>query len=79
MTKTVVIVMQEQNWEDDGGAHDPFVVTISNEDYQELKGINIMERSGQHEDLYDRVWDSIVRDPQFPMQIDDVLNIWYEF
>ena len=79
MTKTVVIVMQEQNWEDDGGAHDPFVVTISDEDYEELKGVDIMERSGQHEDLYDRVWKSIVADPQFPMQIDDVLNIWYEF
>ena len=78
MTKTVVIVMQEQNWEDDGGAHDPFVVTISDEDYEELRQIELLERSGAHEELYERMNDGMI-DPTYPLQIDDVLNIWYEF
>lgn len=76
--KTVVMVMQEQNWEDDGGAHDPFVVQLSDEDYQELKSIGILEKSGAHEELYDRVWNGII-EAKFPLQIDDVLNVWYEF
>lgn len=77
--KTVVIGMQEQNWEDDAGAHDPFITTISDEDYQEIQNIEIMECSGAHEDLYNRIEAGVVSDPTFPMQIDDVLMIWYEF
>jgi mannitol/fructose-specific phosphotransferase system IIA component len=78
MTKTVVIVMQEQNWEDDGGSHDPFVVTISDEDYEELRAVDMLERSGAHEELYERMNAGMI-DPTYPLQIDDVLNIWYEF
>ena len=78
MTKTVVIVMQEQNWEDDGGSHDPFVVTISDEDYEELRAVSMLERSGAHEELYERMNAGMI-DPTYPLQIDDVLNIWYEF
>ena len=78
MTKTVVIVMQEQNWEDDGGSHNPFVVTISDEDYEELRKVELLEQSGAHEELYERMNAGMI-DPTYPLQIDDVLNIWYEF
>lgn len=78
MVKTVVIAEQEQNWEDDAGAHDAYVVKISDEDYEELKKIHMLEKSGSHEELYNRVCDGIIT-PEFPIQIDDVLNIWYEF
>jgi len=77
MTKTVVIVMQELAG-DAGGAHDPFVVTISDEDYEELRQIELLERSGAHEELYERMNAGMI-DPTYPLQIDDVLNIWYEF
>lgn len=75
--KTVVITLQHENWEDDGGDHDAFVAQISEDDYNLLIEKDTLYKSGDDSELYERILESVVSDPQFPMQIDNVLNVWY--
>ena len=35
--KTYVCTMQQENWEDDGGDHDPFIIQVSDEEGQWLE------------------------------------------
>jgi hypothetical protein len=68
--KNIVINVQEENWQDDGGAHDPFAITVTEEDYQFLKSDGV-----KSDDEIEVILD---RSPyvDLPAQIDDVFVVW---
>lgn len=75
--KTLVISLQEQNWEDDGGDHDPFITQLNDADYAELqKGEVLSSESTLVETLRKNTIVEV-----FPMTIDAVETVWisYEF
>lgn len=78
-TKTIAMNLQHENWEDDGGDHDVFVVTISNEDYETLKALESDGLLSDESDLYERLTSALYSDEpvSFPVTIDDALTIWY--
>lgn len=75
--KHVVIVQQEENWEDDGGSHDPWVAEVSDEQLAVLdkldrkRGISVEER--------DWVLALPTASVTFPCEIHGVFNFWYSF
>lgn len=80
--KTAVVVLQHENWEDDGGDHDPRLVTIADPDFAFLASLaetddadaRIAERSEM-----DRVRAILAAaaTPGLPCQLDAVFNIWF--
>lgn len=76
--KTVVVSFQHENWEDGGGAHDPKIVQISDEDFDMLARFRVLDLGDEdQEKLYDRLERGIIRNPQFPLQIDYARTVWY--
>lgn len=77
MTKNIVLVTQEQNWEQDGGEHDPEAWTVLDADYVALQK---MESNDPDEnDFYD-IQEILKRSTpitEFPVMIDAVMNIWF--
>ena len=83
MSETMLIVatVQDENWEDDGGDHDAFLLIVSVTDFHLLKK---MSEDGDPIPRDD--WDTI-RDrstfpspiPKFPLSIDGLFNIWTRY
>jgi hypothetical protein len=72
--KTIVCSLQEQNWEDDGGDHDPFVVQVSDTEFADLTKDDEIVDSAVADDLRDRGIPLTA-----PVTIDWVGTIWYKF
>lgn len=80
VTKTVVVTIQHNNWEDDGGDHDPSVYEVDDSLYQDLVHMSREHASNSYddvEDLGERLEKCVVTTPKYPMSIDGVFNIWY--
>jgi len=73
----VVVVLQHINWEDDGGAHDPFLVTVDQDLFTELKGYDAGTYPSDAYELRGRLLTCPT--PSLPCQIDAVFNIWHDF
>lgn len=73
--KTIVLTLQHENWEDDGGAHDAFIIELQDEYYEELKKVSVLDRESE---LYAAI-DSANILNNFPITVDDVLNVWYSY
>lgn len=76
MKKTVVISVQDEDWEDDGGDHCPKIYEVSPTD---LATLQIWEQEGPQkvsavESLISRSTE--VTAPQYPISIDGVFEIW---
>lgn len=78
--KTLVVSFQHENWEDDGGEHDPEIIQISDEDFVMLDSIDVLDRGdADQEELYNRLLSSIIREPEFPLQIDYAMTVWFSY
>lgn len=81
--KLVVIVQQEENWEDDGGAHDPVLVQVSDEDLAFLQGISpegddyYVVTDAENERVNQIIEHGLVPEWRFPCEIHGVFNIWW--
>ena len=82
--KHIAMNLQHENWEDDGGDHDPFVVAISDEDFDTLQArLNSAEYViCANEDTDDgvflaRICENVVT--EFPVTIDDCVVVWTSF
>jgi hypothetical protein len=73
--KTIAINFQHENWEDDSGAHDVFIVDLEDADYEELCKVDVLDRDSE---LYQRI-DNATSRRDFPITIDDALSVWYRF
>jgi hypothetical protein len=72
--KTVAMNLQHENWEDDGGAHDVFVVQLEDDEFEELKNIEILDSESE---LYEKLHSRQVF--TFPLTIDAVMTVWYKY
>ena len=75
-----VIVMQEDNWEDDGGAHNPVLVTLTAAEltrFQAAAGASSAIDSDEA-DALEAIITKAPR-PSLPRTIHDVLNIWHRY
>jgi hypothetical protein len=74
----VVVVMQEENWQDDGGEHDPILVTVND---SELKVLQDAESSVVGTDLNYEIRSILERAPapSLPCELTAVFNIWYGY
>lgn len=75
-----VIVMQEDNWEDDGGAHDPVLVTLTAAELTRFRAAAEAASSidSDEADALKAIVDKAPR-PSLPCTIHDVLNIWHRY
>lgn len=82
-TYVVVIVTQEENWQDDGGAHDPGVWRVNKETFERLKVIDPVSESPaeiiSYEEMEKLFEDAMPAGKEFPMTIDGVFNVWYSY
>jgi hypothetical protein len=82
--KTIVVTLQHENWEDDGGEHDPFVTSVNDYDYKALMECNTLKMSDDEGDdsdeakLIERLREGAF-EPVYPLQVDNVFTIWYEY
>jgi hypothetical protein len=82
--KTIVVSLQHENWEDDGGDHDPFVTQIDDNDYSALVESDILKiydddgNDSDHATLIERLRAGKC-EPFYPLRIDNVFTIWYEY
>jgi len=76
-TYNVIVVMQHVNWEDDGGSHDPVLVTVDQTTFTELEGYDNGKTPADYWDLRDRI--NAMPKPYVPCQLDAVFNIWHNF
>jgi hypothetical protein len=82
--KTIVVTLQHENWEDDGGDHDPFVTSVNDRDYKALVGCDTLKMyddegdDSDHATLVNRLREGAF-DPVYPLRIDNVFTIWYEY
>ena len=75
--KNVVVVRQESNWEDDGGDHDPCLITVSDVDFAFLEECaNGDEADSDTMETVDAIVAAAKR-PALPTQVDGVFNIWH--
>lgn len=73
--KTLVISLQEENWGDDGGDHDPFITQLNDADYAELqKGEVLSSESALVKTLNKNKVAQV-----FPMTIDAVETVWITY
>jgi hypothetical protein len=76
-TYNVVVVMQHVNWEDDGGEHDPVLVTVDQQFLTELETYHNGAVPADAWGLKDRLRNT--PRPTLPCQLDAVFNIWHNF
>ena len=85
--KTYVVVMQDENWQDDGGDHDPFVVQISDPEIAArleqqptipnwIDPADPDDMSRPNADLTLALEKGKLTEITYPLQIDGVLNFW---
>lgn len=78
--KRVVIVMQEENWEDDGGDHDPDLIKVSDKDFDRL--VELHNKGTINGDEHDEVR-AIISTGQtqweFPCEIHRIFNFWHRY
>jgi hypothetical protein len=74
--KIIVVVVQQENWEDDGGDHDPNIFEVDDADFDWVAKLHDKVTSG---DMVDKFYTAARQIPVgiFPMQIDGVFNIWW--
>lgn len=77
MSKNVVVVLQHSNWEDSGGDHDPILVSVSDELFDELETHSRSTSLSCPESVRDAVRKS--KRISAPCTVDAVFNIWYDF
>jgi hypothetical protein len=76
--KNVVITLQEENWEDDGGDHDPSLVTISDDEFAQLQieheaGDTVS--SNRNDEILKMI--DTAPSPALPCEMHGVFGIWY--
>ncbi len=73
--KNVVVSFQHENWEDDGGDHDPKLYSVSDEMFDRLEKLEGMD------EVYSEDFEDIVLSPspELPCTLDGVFNIWYKY
>lgn len=92
--KTYVCSLQQENWDDDGGDHDPFIIQVTDEEGAKLEAAHAVAdcRLIRYVDMADPddaahpyaeesliILQNEVATPWvFPMEIDGVLNFWTE-
>jgi len=76
--RNVVITLQHENWEDDGGDHDPHLVTISKAQFDALEAASTGRTIGGDE--ADAVRDLIrnAPSPSLPCTLHAVFNFWHD-
>lgn len=72
--KIVALNLQEENWEDDGGAHDVFLAQISDEDFAMIETANTVS----YEDA-ERLEKAIYQPTEWPVAIDGVFSAWWAY
>ena len=78
MTKTVVLTTQHENWDDDGGDHDCFAITVEDADFIKLKKLS--EDVCDEGDFADIIIRAIPKTPEdYPLLIDGIFTIWYRY
>ena len=86
-TKTYVVTFQHENWEDDGGDHDAFIVVVPESIGKRLEQVNLLpmgyvadneDRAEPDADLVEALTTYRMPEPYpLPISIDGVLNIWH--
>lgn len=79
MTKNIVLVTQEENWQDDGGSHNPIALTVSEEDYLLLRQLEKKDPDEVAWEVIDNILDRSTKIDKFPIMIDGLFNIWYKY
>lgn len=77
--KTIVYNLQHENWEDDGGDHDPVILEIEDSEYEEIVMAGVLESDTP---LFEKLSAARRDDAQsvtFPIQVDDVMTIWFTY
>ena len=84
--KNVVVTRQEENWQDDGGSHNPGMSTISDEDFDWMVKLTkdfangVMEGNISSDDE-EKIGEILCAGPdvKLPATIDGVFNFWYSW
>jgi hypothetical protein len=78
--KTVVIVQQNDNWEDDGGDHDPLLISLSDADFITIKTWHDTGEPISDSD-HDRLGLMLAAGTPCtcPCNLDGVFNIWWRY
>ena len=86
-TKTYVVTFQHENWEDDGGDHDAFIVVVPESIGKRLEEVELLpmscveddeDRAEPDADLVEALTTYRMPAPySLPIFIDGVLNIWH--
>lgn len=74
----VVVVMQEENWEDDGGAHDPALISLTPAEFLRFQAA--AEASSAIDSDEADALEAIIHNaacPSLPCTVHAVLNIWH--
>lgn len=78
--KTVVICMQEENWEDDAGGHDPALVTISDADFEVLKTFEKLDvLTHTQKQQVDAMCDGPYPIAELPCTLHGVFSFWFSY
>lgn len=86
-TKNVVVVMQQENWEDDGGDHDPVLFQVSDKDFDFLETLRQQVSDSATVDQVFSIGRDAVNsiltmmqaspDVRAPCMVDAMFNFWY--
>lgn len=76
MSKNVVVVMQQSNWEDSGGDHDPILITVDDQMFEELETCANSIEPFCSDSIREAVFEC--ERPSLPCTLDAVFNIWYD-
>ena len=74
-TYNVVVVRQQENWEDDGGSHDPILLTVTEDVFTELERLEAADAEPMNIDFVAKLLSG--PDLTCPCQLDGVFNIWW--
>lgn len=74
--KTVAVNLQDENREDDGEAHDPFVAIIDDADFAALQAADGCNPIPDEDPVIERLRAGRVEAAAFPVPIDACFAIW---
>lgn len=68
-----IVSFQDQNWEDDGGAHDPVLVELSEDDWRKLMDISVLPKDSE---FYTQIEESYVGPSVLPVLVSGYGTVW---
>lgn len=77
--KILAVNLQDQNWDDDGGDHDVFLIQVEDDVAEDIANLDEDECLSTDSALHKIITDSAMDLPySFPISIDGVYSIWTE-